>query len=786
MSALEVDSDAGVKLAPPANADKASKASWPILEKYIAFDTQGAEPVASATKQLSIAIGTAAEAHGNVAIALGHRSRGLATDAIAIGTDCVSDGTYGITIGDHSAATNLAVALGSGAKATHSRSVALGSVSITDKDNTVSVGSLAQRRAIRFLADGELTASSHEAITGAQLFATHQKIERLEAVDNYIAINQTGSSPTATSSNIAIGQSANASGHIGIAFGVDSIATGNYGMAFGSYAVAADNALALGVSAKATHARAVALGSQSITDKDNTVSVGSLSQRRAIRFVAEGELSSTSHEAITGRQLFAANQKIAASQAAIDNNAQNIVTATTRIDALGDQLNQGTVGLVQQNAASRSLTLGATVDGRLIDAAGSNGSRRLTGLSDGHESSDAVTFGQLEAVRRDPQLARYDNDARSQLTLNPGGGATRLSNVSAAVAGGDAVNKQQLDKVSARVTQLIIDQGTLANDLTNLRRSAVQYDPESGDIPVDESKITGLADGTQAKDAVNKGQLDAAIASVDQKLADAVVYANPAHTQVTLNAGKAAARLSNVATGAADLDAVNFAQVSPVLGKARYLAVSGKTDAQADGAEAVALGGGASAAKEYSVALGSKATAGGSYDVAVGRSAKATAEYSSDGFYYAGVAVGYGSETSSSGVALGQSAKALARGAIAMGTSASAPQRYATALGHVAEAGEEYAVAIGARAKCRAGSSVALGANSLAEEDDIVSVGNSGYTRRVTNVSLGIDPNDAATVAQLRIAHQQLEREAELRYQQLEQRYAALHELVRQLSAKVG
>jgi len=436
----------------------------------------------------------------------------------------------------------------------------------------------------------------------------------------------------------------------------------------------------------------------------------------------------------------------------------------------------------------------------------------LSGLADGQDSADAVTYRQLDALRNDRLLARYDNSAREQLTFNPGGKPTRLGNVSNGAARSDGVNKGQLDdKVQPLVADIASLQSQLQDQggaLAGLQLLAVQYaDAGRGAVALageNGTVLSNVADGVEAKDAVNKGQLDGVVITLDQRLLDVVTYSNADHTQLTFNAGASPARLSNIADGTDRLDAVNFSQVGPVLAKQRFLSVSGMTDAEAAGKEAIALGGGASAAQEYGVALGSKAMAAGSYDVAVGRSASAAAEVTPDGYYYTGVAVGYNSQTQSSGIAMGQSAVAAARGAIAIGTSAQIAARYSVCIGQQAISAAEATVALGKRAACSedATEAVALGSNSIADVARTVSVGHSGLKRRLVNVADGAELDEAVTVRQLisfRVTQEQLERDVDARYQQLEQkcnalesslqaceqRQGALEALIRELSARL-
>lgn len=73
------------------------------------------------------------------------------------------------------------VAVGYEATASHSNSVALGAGATTHADNTVSVGNGVDNRRITNMADGTIAAGSTDAITGAQLFSTNERVERVES-----------------------------------------------------------------------------------------------------------------------------------------------------------------------------------------------------------------------------------------------------------------------------------------------------------------------------------------------------------------------------------------------------------------------------------------------------------------------------------------------------------------------------------------------------------------------------------------------------------------------------
>jgi len=89
----------------------------------------------------------------------------------AIGYKAFASGDAAIAVGTFNSATGArSAALGYEAHANADDSVALGSNSVADEANTVSVGSLGNERRIVNVADGNVNASSTDAVNGRQLF----------------------------------------------------------------------------------------------------------------------------------------------------------------------------------------------------------------------------------------------------------------------------------------------------------------------------------------------------------------------------------------------------------------------------------------------------------------------------------------------------------------------------------------------------------------------------------------------------------------------------------------
>ena len=233
------------------------------------------------------------------------------------------------------------VSIGSGIN----NSVALGNGSTVSSSNEVSVGSATLKRKITNVADGEVSATSTDAVTGKQLYSgegidvnawqnkldvTKKDASNLSASDisawkSKLGVgNSISNSATSTGStglgadntvtgdySTAVGYKNKVTGNHSGAFGDPNVVTGNGSYAFGNdNTIKGDNNFVFGnnVTIEAGIQNSVALGNGSTVSSSNEVSVGSKGKERKITNVADGEVSATSTDAVTGKQLYKAMQ----------------------------------------------------------------------------------------------------------------------------------------------------------------------------------------------------------------------------------------------------------------------------------------------------------------------------------------------------------------------------------------------------------------------------------------------------------------------------------------------
>nr|WP_204324108.1 YadA-like family protein [Stenotrophomonas maltophilia] len=295
-------------------------------------------------------------------------------------------------------------------------------------------------RSLSGLADGTISATSTEAVTGKQLQATHDRLAtaqsradaahagataaqttanqakaKADATGNAVATSaviEDRNRATATGNlAMAMGQAAKANGVAAFAMGHSAVASGNNAVSVGSASAAsARSAVALGGNAKAKHENSVALGERSETSGNDEVSVGNAATdlKRRIVNVEDARLSDSSTDAVTGKQLFATNEKVEANEGVLAGHTSDLAAQSGRIadnrrelDALRSEFEDFDPDLdgVVKFAADGS-----------VDIAGG----KLRGVAAGDISSaastDAVNGGQLFVTNS--RISGLESDAR--------------------------------------------------------------------------------------------------------------------------------------------------------------------------------------------------------------------------------------------------------------------------------------------------------------------------------------------------------------------------------------
>ncbi|RQS03193.1 hypothetical protein DIE07_32140 [Burkholderia sp. Bp9002] len=722
----------------------------------------------------AIAIGTAAIAQAN-AVALGSGSTAAAT-AIALGANSSATALAAIALGPGAGAINAGdVAIGAGSVTTAARAAPHVTVAGRTYDlagsapgSVVSFGTVGAERQLTNVAAGTISAASTDAVNGSELYAAYQAIEATSAYATSLStsITANGSALTALSTSLAAGtiglvqQAGGAPGagtiSIGAATGgtvVDVSGTAGArqikGVASGSDATDAANIQQLQQLATTVGS----IGANAVVYDDAsrarvTLGTSAAGGPVALTNVADAALTAASTDAVTGRQLYASNQAIAGNAAAIGalstSTGQSIASLSTgaaanesALTTLSTTLAAGTIGLVQQAGGAPgagTIMIGATTGGSVLDVGGKAGARQVKGVAAGADVTDAVNVQQLQQLATNvgaisANAVVYDDASHARVTLGTPAATTpvALTNVADALltsASTDAVSGRQLYATNQALAGL---QSGIAAGTVGLIQQAggapgagtITIGATAGGTTVDVSgtdgarRITGVAAGRDATDAVNVAQLNQLAGAVNTVASNAVSYDDPARVSVTLGGLHATSSvlLRNVASGAlsaTSTDATNGAQLF-----ATNQAVQANTNAITELASHV---GRIQASVPGQPVPGLQ---GNLKYVSVNSSSTAAAASGTE-------AVAVGGNTLASGT-----------GSTAMGSNA-----------HVSGNGS---VAIGSNATAPANNAVALGPGALAERDNTVSFGNTatGLTRTLSNVSAGVSPTDAVNVQQL-------------------------------------
>ncbi|KIP17869.1 coiled stalk of trimeric autotransporter adhesin family protein [Burkholderia sp. MSHR3999] len=278
----------------------------------------------------------------------------------------------------------------------------------------VNIAGTAGTRQLTGLSPGSVSATSTDAVTGAQLYAATQTA----GAGWNLATSATGNGQVigAASQNVAAGGTVTlTAGHnvsltqsgsqITIATSTTptfaSVTTSGLTLSPDSAVNIGGNVLhnvAPGVAATdaATVGQltaALSAGSANAVQYDtaahDSVTLNPGGAPAPLHNVAAGTLSATSMDAVNGSQLYATNQTVSQAQ----NVANSAMTTAITANATVNNVVAGHAGLVQTTGTT--ITIGKSDAATRIDITGPDGARTLTGLAPGVAANDAATVGQV-------------------------------------------------------------------------------------------------------------------------------------------------------------------------------------------------------------------------------------------------------------------------------------------------------------------------------------------------------------------------------------------------------
>ncbi|HWV07338.1 YadA-like family protein [Ralstonia sp.] len=407
------------------------------------------------------AIGDPSTISGSGSYSLGNNNTINANNAFVVGNGVtIPGGLDGAVVLGNASTVSAAVPTPNAVVAGTTRTFAGGTPAAGD---VVSVGSAAAPRQIQNVAAGRVSGSSTDAVNGSQLFAANQAIDGVSTTVNNIQ-NGAGIKYFHANSTVADSQATGtdsvAVGPLAVASGTNSVATGN-----GAQAQAA-NALALGAAATATNAGDVALGSGSVTAAANpTASAVIAGTTRS--FAGTNPTSVVSVGALgTERQItnVAAGRLSNSSTDAV--NGSQLFATNQAIDGVATTVNniQSGGGIKYFHANSSAADSQATgtesvAVGPLAVASGANSvamgnGAQATAANSVALGANSTTTANLGAAAYNPGTAALAGTTPvGEVSVGSAGNERRVTNVAAGSAATDAVNVSQLQSVQTELTQ---------------------------------------------------------------------------------------------------------------------------------------------------------------------------------------------------------------------------------------------------------------------------------------------------------------------------------------------
>ncbi|WP_421833328.1 trimeric autotransporter adhesin Ata [Acinetobacter baumannii] len=443
-----------------------------------------------ATGDASSAFGVMSNASGKGAAAFGAVAQATGDGASAMGINSLASGTNSTAIGSGNKP-------GEGAKATGNSSAAIGSGAQATGDNSAAIGK------------GAEATNENAAAVGGGAKATGK---------NAAAI---GGGAIADQENaVAVGQGAQSLVEGGVALGARS-------------KVEAKNSVALGQDAVATEATETSfLTNRDASQSNGVISVGSAGKERRITNVEDGSADS---DAVTVRQLKNVDSRVNQNTSNIGKNTQNITNLNQKLDDtktnLGNQIADTNKNL---NDAKKDLgnqitdtntKLNNTKDQLTTQINDTKTELNNTIGNTKTELNTKIDNTKTELENKGLNFAgNSGNDVHRKLgeKLNIVGGAAASTPV-AKTSGENVITRSTKDGIQIELLKdSKFDSVTTGNTTLNTNGLTIKEGPSitKQGINAGSKQITNVADGVNAKDAVNVDQLTKVKENLNDKITD--------------------------------------------------------------------------------------------------------------------------------------------------------------------------------------------------------------------------------------------------------------------------
>ncbi|HAV5576593.1 TPA: trimeric autotransporter adhesin Ata [Acinetobacter baumannii] len=443
-----------------------------------------------ATGDASSAFGVMSNASGKGAAAFGAVAQATGDGASAMGINSLASGTNSTAIGSGNKP-------GEGAKATGNSSAAIGSGALATGDNSAAIGK------------GAEATNENAAAVGGGAKATGK---------NAAAI---GGGAIADQENaVAVGQGAQSLVEGGVALGARS-------------KVEAKNSVALGQDAVATEATGTSfLTNRDASQSNGVISVGSAGKERRITNVEDGSADS---DAVTVRQLKNVDGRVNQNTSNISKNAQNITNLNQKLDDtktdLGNQITDTNKNLndakkdLGDQIADTNTKLNTTKDQLTTQINDTKTELNNTIGNTKTELNSKIDSTKTELENKGLNFAGNSGaDVHRKLgeKLNIVGGAV-ASTPASKTSGENVITRTTQDGIQIELLKdSKFDSVTTGNTTLNTNGLTIKEGPSitKQGINAGSKQITNVADGINAKDAVNVDQLTKVKENLNGRITD--------------------------------------------------------------------------------------------------------------------------------------------------------------------------------------------------------------------------------------------------------------------------
>ena len=459
----------------------------------------------STSNNAVLALVNGATASGTGAVAIGDKASASTTNALAVGTSTSSTGDGSVAVGSGSKATGAsAVAVGAGAYAKEHGAVALGNNVNVETNKAVGVGF---------------------AVTVRQAGATNIGYYSTVAANQALSVGARNDVDSAAQYGSAVGYFAKVTGKNGVAIGSSNDNRGNSDS--GRTLASADSAVAIGTSAHAEAAHSIGMGTYARASAENAISLGTSSAASGVQSIAiGGAMKGAEAPNASGTQSIAIGAKTSAnsdSSIAVGSTATASGVAATAIGAevLAKQHGSTAIGNQVKVEGNKSVGLGfqvsskqdgTTAIGYITNVLGNQSVGIGSNMTVGENAGGAVAIGYMSSVTGQSGIGIGSNGTSASADSTIALGNTSKASGTSAIAIGKNSNAALAHSVALGEGSTTAEadgnatNGYLTNDAVNNTGNGVVSVGNGGSIL---RRITSVASGTNDNDAINVKQLKA-------------------------------------------------------------------------------------------------------------------------------------------------------------------------------------------------------------------------------------------------------------------------------------